>query len=89
VVGWLLAGKLAWVIAYDTEYAMVDRNDDLKIGIRTSAITLGRFDVARGDDLVRGLHRLLVAGGSTDRHGLGLRPVAARGHRPRPCTTTR
>jgi 4-hydroxybenzoate polyprenyltransferase len=46
VMWWLLAGKLAWVIAYDTEYAMVDRDDDLKIGIRTSAITLGRFDVA-------------------------------------------
>jgi 4-hydroxybenzoate polyprenyltransferase len=34
------------VLAYDTEYAMVDRDDDLRIGIRTSAITLGRFDVA-------------------------------------------
>ena len=45
VVGWLLLGNLAWVLAYDTEYAMVDRDDDLKIGIRTSAITLGRFDV--------------------------------------------
>ncbi len=44
-VWWLLAGNLAWVLAYDTEYAMVDRNDDLRIGIRTSAITLGRFDV--------------------------------------------
>ena len=43
---WLLAGNLFWVLAYDTEYAMVDRDDDLKIGIRTSAITLGRFDVA-------------------------------------------
>ena len=43
---WLVAGNLAWVLAYDTEYAMVDREDDLKIGIRTSAITLGRFDVA-------------------------------------------
>jgi 4-hydroxybenzoate polyprenyltransferase len=42
----LLAGNLCWVIAYDTEYAMVDRDDDLKIGIRTSAITLGRWDVA-------------------------------------------
>ena len=42
---WLLLGNLFWVIAYDTEYAMVDRDDDLKIGIRTSAITLGRFDV--------------------------------------------
>ena len=43
---WLLVGNLFWVLAYDTEYAMVDRDDDLKIGIRTSAITLGRFDVA-------------------------------------------
>jgi 4-hydroxybenzoate polyprenyltransferase len=42
---WLVAGNLFWVLAYDTEYAMVDRDDDLKIGIRTSAITLGRFDV--------------------------------------------
>ena len=46
VAWWLLLGNLCWVIAYDTEYAMVDRDDDLKIGIRTSAITLGRFDVA-------------------------------------------
>ena len=43
---WLLLGNLFWVLAYDTEYAMVDRDDDLKIGIQTSAITLGRFDVA-------------------------------------------
>ena len=42
----LLLGNLFWVLAYDTEYAMVDRDDDLKIGIQTSAITLGRFDVA-------------------------------------------
>lgn len=42
----LLLGNLFWVLAYDTEYAMVDRDDDLTIGIRTSAITLGRFDVA-------------------------------------------
>lgn len=44
-VWWIVVGNLAWVLAYDTEYAMVDRNDDLKIGMRTSAITLGRFDV--------------------------------------------
>ena len=43
---WMLAFNLAWVIAYDTEYAMVDRDDDLKLGMRTSAITFGRFDVA-------------------------------------------
>jgi 4-hydroxybenzoate polyprenyltransferase len=42
----LLVGNLFWVLAYDTEYAMVDRDDDLKIGIQTSAITLGRWDVA-------------------------------------------
>ena len=44
--GRLLLGNLFWVLAYDTEYAMVDRDDDLRIGIRTSAITFGRFDVA-------------------------------------------
>jgi 4-hydroxybenzoate polyprenyltransferase len=43
---WLLFGNLCWVLAYDTEYAMVDRDDDLRIGIQTSAITLGRLDVA-------------------------------------------
>ena len=42
----LLLGNLFWVLAYDTEYAMVDRDDDLKIGMKTSAITMGRFDVA-------------------------------------------
>jgi len=45
--GWaMLAANILWAIAYDTEYAMVDRDDDLKIGIRTSAITFGRADVA-------------------------------------------
>ena len=43
---WLLMANVFWAVAYDTEYAMVDRDDDLKIGIRTSAITFGRFDVA-------------------------------------------
>jgi 4-hydroxybenzoate polyprenyltransferase len=42
----LMLGNLFWVLAYDTEYAMVDRDDDLKIGMKTSAITLGRWDVA-------------------------------------------
>ena len=41
----LMLGNLFWVLAYDTEYAMVDRDDDLKIGMKTSAITLGRWDV--------------------------------------------
>ena len=42
----LLLGNLFWVLAYDTEYAMVDRDDDLKLGIRSSAIFFGRWDVA-------------------------------------------
>ena len=41
----LMLGNWCWVLAYDTEYAMVDRDDDLKIGMKTSAITLGRWDV--------------------------------------------
>ena len=43
---WLLAANVCWAMAYDTEYAMVDREDDLRIGIKTSAITFGRYDVA-------------------------------------------
>ena len=58
---WLLvASNLLWVLAYDTEYAMVDRDDDLKIGMKTSAITLGRFDVA-GVILFYAAHLLLWA----------------------------
>ena len=46
-IAWaLLLGNLFWVLAYDTEYAMVDRDDDLKIGMKTSAVTLGKWDVA-------------------------------------------
>ena len=43
---WLLLANIFWTIAYDTEYAMVDRDDDRKIRIRTSAILFGRYDVA-------------------------------------------
>ena len=65
----LLAGNLFWVLAYDTEYAMVDRDDDLRIGIRTSAITLGRLDVAA----VMAFYALyLLIWGAIGRHiGLG------------------
>ena len=65
----LLAGNLFWVLAYDTEYAMVDRDDDLLIGIQTSAITLGRFDVAG----VMGAYAayLLIWAGLGARLGLG------------------
>ncbi len=46
-LGWAMLGaNIFWAVAYDTEYAMVDREDDLKIGIKTAAITFGRFDVA-------------------------------------------
>ena len=53
----LFAANACYVFAYDTEYAMVDRDDDLKIGIRTSAITLGRHDVAA----VMGSYFLMIA----------------------------
>jgi len=46
LTGWLLLSNLFWVLAYDTVYAMVDRNDDVRLGIKTSALTLGQFDVA-------------------------------------------
>jgi 4-hydroxybenzoate polyprenyltransferase len=47
LVAWaLMAANIFWVVAYDTEYAMVDRQDDLKIGIKSSAIWFGRYDVA-------------------------------------------
>ncbi len=45
-VAWLLlVANVFWAVAYDTEYAMVDRDDDLKIGIKSSAITFGRYDI--------------------------------------------
>ncbi len=46
IAWWLLAANVFWTIAYDTEYAMVDRDDDVRIGIRTTALLFGRFDVA-------------------------------------------
>lgn len=46
VEAWILfIGNIFWAIAYDTAYAMVDRDDDLRLGLHTSAITFGRFDV--------------------------------------------
>ena len=65
----LLAANVFYAFAYDTEYAMVDRDDDLKIGIRTSAITLGRYDVAA----VMASYALMLA----DPRGDGL-PAALR-----------
>jgi 4-hydroxybenzoate polyprenyltransferase len=43
---WLLLANVFWTMAYDTEYAMVDRDDDMKIGIKTTALLFGRYDVA-------------------------------------------
>jgi len=45
VAWWLLAANVCWAVAYDTEYALVDIEDDRKIGIKTSALTFGRFDI--------------------------------------------
>ncbi len=45
VVWMMMAANIGWTVAYDTEYAMADREDDLKIGIRTSAITFGAYEV--------------------------------------------
>ena len=46
ITAWImLTANVFWALAYDTEYAMVDRDDDIKLGIRTAAITFGRFDV--------------------------------------------
>ncbi len=67
---WLLAGNLFWVLAYDTEYAMVDRDDDLKIGMKTSAITFGSFDVA----IVMASYALYLAMWAGVAAGKGLSP---------------
>ena len=57
-VGWLLfLAAVIWVIVYDTEYAMADRDDDLKIGVRSTAILFGDLDRA----LIAGLQVLLLA----------------------------
>lgn len=53
----ILLANVLWAIAYDTEYAMVDRDDDVKIGIRTSAILFGRYDTA----MVMLFHALFIA----------------------------
>ncbi len=44
-VGIMMVANIAWTLAYDTEYAMADRKDDLALGIKTSALTFGRYDV--------------------------------------------
>ena len=63
IVWVLLLANVFWAIAYDTEYAMVDREDDLKIGIKSSAITFGRFDVVAVMFCYASTLLLLVLGG--------------------------
>jgi len=71
-VAWLLLlGNVFWAIAYDTEYAMVDRDDDIRIGIRTSALTFGRFDVLAVVLCYAALLAILAAVGGYLGRGLG------------------
>jgi 4-hydroxybenzoate polyprenyltransferase len=72
---WLLIVNLFWVLAYDTEYAMVDRDDDLHIGMKTSAITLGRYDVPA----VMLCYAVHLAGWAVLGRTLGLGPVFLAG----------
>ncbi|HSG77739.1 MAG TPA: 4-hydroxybenzoate octaprenyltransferase [Burkholderiales bacterium] len=65
----LLAANVCYAFAYDTEYAMVDRDDDAKIGVRTSALTLGRYDVAGVMAAYAGMLALLGAVGVMARLG--------------------
>ena len=66
----LLAANVLWTIAYDTEYAMVDREDDMRIGIRTSALFFGRFDVAAVMACYGGFIAAMAAIGAWQRFGL-------------------
>lgn len=69
-LGWALMGAtFFWIVAYDTEYAMVDRDDDLKVGVHSSAILLGRLDVAA----IMACHAVFLGGMATIavREGLG------------------
>ncbi|MCT9074671.1 4-hydroxybenzoate octaprenyltransferase [Cupriavidus gilardii] len=64
-VAWLmLLANVFWSVAYDTAYAMVDRDDDLLIGMKTSAITFGRFDVAAIMICYAGFLALMALAGS-------------------------
>ena len=70
-IAWtMLAANILWAIAYDTEYAMVDRDDDLRTGMRTSAITFGRFDVTLVMACYAVVLAILVWIGMTLRFGL-------------------
>ena len=66
----LLAANILWTIAYDTEYAMVDRDDDVKLGLRTSAILFGRLDVAAVMACYAAFIALLAGIGAWQRYGI-------------------
>jgi len=66
---WLLLANIFWAIAYDTEYAMVDRDDDVRIGIKTAAITFGRHDVLAV--MICYVAMLLILAGIGVQHQLG------------------
>jgi 4-hydroxybenzoate polyprenyltransferase len=72
---WMLAANFFWVVAYDTEYAMVDRDDDLKLGIHSSAIRFGRADVA----IVALCYAIYLAGMAALAWSTGLGPGFAVG----------
>ena len=71
IAWWLLAANVFWTIAYDTEYAMVDREDDRRIGMKTSAILFGRLDVAMTMLFHTLFIGLMVAIGVRARLGIG------------------
>ena len=77
----MLGANVFWALAYDTEYAMVDRNDDLRLGIRTAAITFGRHDVVAVMACYGGTLALLALAGWLEGfgafHALGLLAAAA------------
>src|SRR5690606_35844244 len=66
VAWWLFAANLIWTVAYDTQYAMVDRDDDLQIGVKSTAILFGRYDIA----IISGLQLITI--GILLRIGIGL-----------------
>lgn len=73
---WLFAANWFWTVAYDTMYAMVDRDDDLKVGIKSTAILFGKYDrQIIGLFQLAALACFIAAGWSADRgllYGLGL-----------------
>jgi len=66
---WLLLANIFWAVAYDTEYAMVDRDDDVRIGIKTAAITFGRHDVLAV--MICYIAMLMILAGIGVQHQLG------------------